>query len=495
MKKIKRFWRELSISKKVYFLIFYSTCIIFAVNMIIWNSAQGLITQIDSVYGSNVSLSDLQESLEAVQESMTAYLDNKTSSTMEQYFSDSARYSQLIQSLEKEISSKESRLMEKNIRCLSETYLALTNATVEAKRARNVEKYKADYEQSVALYGYIQTYIYSLNNSQFKKNANQYSVLLQAMGYTEGINFAIIAVMMLIEVLLLSAALKKITKPLSDLSRAAGEVAAGNFDTPLPESVNGDEVGTVVAAFTKMVISVRTYIEELKKSMQVQAELKQHELEMENNLKDAKLKYLQAQIHPHFLFNCLNAGVQLTMLEDAPKSYAYFQNMADFFRYNLKGQEEVTLEEEIKLIDQYMYILNVRYAGEIQYEKQIDESVLSLKMPSMVLQPIVENSVKYGIGELERDKKIEIEVTAMDKIVCICVRDNGVGISKEQIEKIMSGEHSEEQSQDSNGVGLANVISRLKLFYHTDEVVEINNLGHHVGTEVMLYLPLNQGEI
>lgn len=95
---------------------------------------------------------------------------------------------------------------------------------------------------------------------------------------------------------------------------------------------------------------------------------------MEAHLKDAKLKYLQAQINPHFLFNTLNAGAQLAMMEGADKTYQYVQNVADFFRYNVKRDDEpVTLSNEIELVDNYIYILNVRFSGEIKYRKNIDE--------------------------------------------------------------------------------------------------------------------------
>ena len=132
--------------------------------------------------------------------------------------------------------------------------------------------------------------------------------------------------------------------------------------------------------------------------MEIQQSLKEKELMMEAHLKDAQLKYLQAQINPHFLFNTLNAGAQLAMMEGADRTYDYVQNVAEFFRYNVKkGNETVTVREEIELVDNYIYILNVRFSGEIHYEKKIEESLLSIQMPGMILQPVVENCVNHGI--------------------------------------------------------------------------------------------------
>ena len=97
------------------------------------------------------------------------------------------------------------------------------------------------------------------------------------------------------------------------------------------------------------------------------------ELIMEGHLKDAQLKYLQAQINPHFLFNTLNAGAQLAMMEGADKTCLFVENMAEFFRYNLKKiSQDATIEEEINLVDSYVYILNVRFVGEIRFQKRIE---------------------------------------------------------------------------------------------------------------------------
>lgn len=436
----------LSIWKKVNLLIITCGITILLVNLIVWKNADDNVRKIDSVYGSNVSLNELQEKLEAVQEYMTAYLDDKTSDSMEAYYSAVEDYEVVIQELEEDATNSQSKLMEKNIRNLSETYLDMANETVEAKRARNVEKYKEDYEEAEELYSYIQTYVYSLNNAQFKNNAKQYHTLLETLHYTEWMNLVIM-------------------------------------------------IGVIVVVLFVISIVVRrmTYLEEVKESMRLENMLLEKEHEMENERKDAQLKYLQAQIHPHFLFNCLNAGAQLSMMENAPRSYEYTQNLAEFFRYNLKKKDEVTLAEELELIDHYIYILNVRFAGEIHYEKNVDQSLTDLRMPGMILQPIVENSVNYGIRDIIREKRIEIEVSAMDELVCICVRDNGIGISEEKIKEIMEGKNVKSKSSDSNGVGMTNVWNRLKLYYNTDEVMTIQSLGEDVGTEVMLYLPYNGG--
>lgn len=245
-----------------------------------------------------------------------------------------------------------------------------------------------------------------------------------------------------------------------------------------------------------MVISIREYIERIRLSMEVERNLKEKELMMEAHLKDAKLKYLQAQINPHFLFNTLNAGAQLAMMEGADRTYQYVQNMAEFFRYNVKkGDEIVTVLEEIELVDNYIYILNVRFSGEIHYEKKIDESLLNVKMPSMILQPIVENCVNHGIREMAGEGRIELSVYRIDDVVCISVRDNGIGMSQDTIDKVMNGTYREEElAVGSNGVGMDNVIARLKLFTESDDVMSIVSEGKNKGCEVIIYLQMKERE-
>ena len=111
--------------------------------------------------------------------------------------------------------------------------------------------------------------------------------------------------------------------------------------------------------------------------------------------------------------------------------------MADFFRYNIKKDKDVvTLKEEIELVDIYIYIINVRFAGEIQFTKDIDENLLSVKIPSMILQPIVENSINYGLRNIEWTKKIRLSVYELADYICVSVKDNGIGMSKEKIESV-----------------------------------------------------------
>jgi sensor histidine kinase YesM len=379
---------------------------------------------------------------------------------------------------------------------MSVNYLEITNNTIEYKRGRNVEKYKVSYEEAETIYQYINTYIYSLNNEQFKENTGNYQVLLSSLKYSEVINTGILIIVAIANIILIVLLTRKMINPLVKLAEAANRVANGQFDIELVRVESKDEIGVVTKAFNQMVLSIQNYIEQIKKSMELESSMKEKELMMENHLKDAQLKYLQAQINPHFLFNTLNAGAQLAMLEGADRTYLYIQNMADFFRYNVKrNQESVTLKEEIELVDSYVYILNVRFSGEIQFTKSIDTKYLNVQIPSMTLQPIVENCINYGIRNIDWEGVIELSVFREDSHICVSIRDNGVGMSQELIDKVMNSRLKERDvSKDSNGIGLDNVIGRLRLFYSCYDVLEITSVGKNMGTEVAIYIPILEGD-
>ena len=154
-----------------------------------------------------------------------------------------------------------------------------------------------------------------------------------------------------------------------------------------------------------------------------------------------------------------------------------------------KSEETVTVAEEVEMVDSYIYILNVRFAGDIRYEKRIDESLLSVEMPGMILQPIVENCVNHGIREMGDKGVIFLSLYEKEGRVCISVKDNGVGMSAETVEKVLAGTYREEErTTGSNGVGMDNVISRLKLFTGREDVISVTSAGAGMGTEVCLYL-------
>ncbi|MDE6386480.1 MAG: histidine kinase [Lachnospiraceae bacterium] len=487
---------DMSLQGKISSIYILTNLFVCLVNILLVLGINRMSGEMEMVYRDNLNLNELSESLDAVQNSMTDYLNAKTSDSLEEYYRSSQNYIQLVEGLEDEVSGVSFDRMKRNIKHMSGQYLEIADQTIDAKRGRNVEKYRARYESASQMYDYISTYIYSLNNQQFKNNSENYTELSQAFRLFETVGIAVIIVVIIANVCIITKLVGTIISPLKTLAKSADEVANGNFEVEIPEVQTRDEIGVLGRAFNQMVVSIREYIERIRHSMEVERVMKEKELLMEAHLKDAQLKYLQAQINPHFLFNTLNAGAQLAMLEGAERTYRYVQNMAEFFRYNVKkGDETVTVREEIELVDNYIYILNVRFSGDIHYEKKVDKSLLQVEMPSMILQPIVENCVNHGIREMAGEGRIWLKVYRIDDMVCISVRDNGIGMSEDTIDKVLAGTYREEElAAGSNGIGMDNVIARLKLFTECEDVMSIVSEGENHGTEFIIYLQMKERE-
>lgn len=488
---IKQKWYMATIRMKLVAVFMFTCSIVFVVNLFMYFNINASINKINEVYISNVNLNELSDALASVQSGMTDYIRTKNSEALQGYYSSEQGYSQLLNNLNTTITDNHRLLMEKNIKNMSETYLKIARETMQAKRARNVEKYNTNYEEASKLYLYINTYINSLNNEQFKFNSDNYKVLLISLHYLETIATATLIIVIIVNVFLIYILTHSITNPLIHLAKSANEVAKGNFDIQLEQVKTSDEVGVVSKAFNQMVLDIQAYIDKIRINLEAENIMKAKELTMAGHLKDAQLKYLQAQINPHFLFNTLNAGAQLAMMEGADKTCLFIENMADFFRYNIKKiNEDATLEEEIRLVDNYIYILNVRFSGEIHFEKTIDERVNKVRVPSMILQPIVENAINYGIRDVDWEGIIKLHVYQNDNQIYISIKDNGIGMDKNKIDSILKGEILEpDLSKNSNGIGLGNVINRLKLYYNCSDALEIKSEGKNQGTKVTIRIP------
>lgn len=480
----------ISLQVKISSIYIFTNLLVMVVNVVLLLGINNISNRLDMVYQDNLHLNELSDSLTVVQDNMTDYLSSKTSDSLENYYRSEQDYRVMLEDLNEEITGISFDRMERNIKHMSEDYLEEVGQTIEAKRGRNVEKYRVHYEKATQMYEYINTYISSLNMEKFRSNSEQYSALLQRFRQFEGTSLISMVLVMTSNVCIIISFVGTSIRPLKKLAGSADEVAKGNFDIELLPVESEDEVGVVTGAFNQMVVSIGKYIERIRESMEAERALKERELLMEAHLKDARLKYLQAQINPHFLFNTLNAGAQLAMMEGADRTYEYVQKVAQFYRYNMKKSEEtVTIEDEIEVVDYYVYILNVRFAGDIHYEKKIDPSLLGVEMPGMILQPIVENCVNHGIREMGSEGKISLSVYRVEDAVCISVKDNGIGMSREVIDKVMSGTYREEgMAAGSNGIGMDNVISRMKLFTKNEDVMAISSEGEGMGTEVFLYL-------
>lgn len=219
--------------------------------------------------------------------------------------------------------------------------------------------------------------------------------------------------------------------------------------------------------------------------------------ELDKSLKEAELKALQYQINPHFLFNALNTICRLAYIEGAEKTEEMGYAFSEMMRYILKKNTSqlMKLGEEVGHSNNYLKIQKIRLGDRLNYSINIPEKYYELSCPFMMLQPLVENSVKYVVEAREKGGAISINGYEDGQNFIIVVADDGEGIPQEKIHSILLNDKQSEDT-DSSGkeeIGLANVNERLIHFFGKDYGLNIISPSKDdIGTAVEIKLPLNK---
>ena len=198
-------------------------------------------------------------------------------------------------------------------------------------------------------------------------------------------------------------------------------------------------------------------------------------------LREYEIKALHSQINPHFLYNTLDTIIWMAEFEDNEKVISITKSLANYFRLSLSnGHEKIPLKDEIMHTKEYLFIQKQRYEDKLSYFFNIeDESLLSIEVPKIIIQPIVENSIYHGIKNLSGNGIITIDVYKQNSTVNISVKDNGIGFEKaKQFKKSKTG-----------GVGTQNVDKRIKFYYGKNYGVFINKNSKPEGAEVIIKIP------
>jgi len=197
------------------------------------------------------------------------------------------------------------------------------------------------------------------------------------------------------------------------------------------------------------------------------------ESELKALVKESELNSLKSQINPHFLFNSLNSISSLTMIQPA-KAQEMIIKLSDFLRYSISNKEEklTPLSEEISNINRYLDIEKIRFGKRLSIVQQVEPACLQLKLPGMILQPLVENAVKYGVYENTEESVV--------KIVCSC-NASALSIS------ISNAFDPDFVYKKGEGIGLRNIRSRLHIMYGRDDLLFIRK--DHRTFEVKVLFP------
>lgn len=469
-----------------------------ALNVYPYYSISVLMNRMSSAFELNVELNQLNNTLEQLNYAYENYLETKHSKNLDDYYRYSNKLLEQANAIRIDNAGMENILVMNDIKNMITNYQNEMDAAVMARRARMVDSYLYHYEESIKIRQYIVEYIQKLNNTMFFQNTDRYTSIRKSILLVQTLNIGIISAIFVLTIVLILWFTYRITKPIFELSKAADEITHGNFNVPRVLVTSNDEIGIMAEAFNRMTESIREHINEINEKAVLERRLQEKEMEnliIRTNLREAELHALQSQINPHFLFNTLNAGAQLAMMEGADRACSFIENAAELFRYNMRNLDKpVTIGDEIRNVENYMHLLDVRFADKLEFVMDKDESILNRKIPCMILQPIVENAYIHGVGDVEYMGRISLSAREEDGYAVISVKDNGKGMSGDKVREILNGDTLEKTDASgrheghTNGIGLNNIMSRLKIFYYREDILRIYSEPEK-GTEVVLYIP------
>lgn len=208
----------------------------------------------------------------------------------------------------------------------------------------------------------------------------------------------------------------------------------------------------------------------------VSRERAQREARLEARLSETRLQLLRMQLHPHFLFNALNA-VSALASSDRTAAANMLERLEEFFRFSVEGglSQEIRLDEELKFIESYLAIEKVRFGDRLQVEFEVDPETLPLFVPSLILQPLVENAIRHGISPRLQQGSVVIRTSVVDRQLILEVDDDGVGL----------------RMPVKEGVGIANTRNRMEHLYGRRQSLSIGPRDE-AGVSVRLVIPAHE---
>ena len=264
---------------------------------------------------------------------------------------------------------------------------------------------------------------------------------------------------------------KNVIYPIQRLVDSMAEVQNGWLHR-VSMNVNDDEIGLLKNRYNAMLIEINQLIDEL--------------LQKEKTLRMAELDALQEQMKPHFLYNTLDMIRYMALENRTDEVYNMLETLGNFYRRFLsKGSTDLSLGEEIEIVKSYLTLQRTRFEDIFTDEYEIEEGLSSIRVPRLILQPLVENSIYHGIRPKGEHGVIRVTVKRQEDFLFLSIYDNGIGMSAHQRELLFSG-------KDSRSFGFQGTIERIRYYYKTEDVFEIHSTeGEYC--EIILKLPLSNG--
>ena len=204
--------------------------------------------------------------------------------------------------------------------------------------------------------------------------------------------------------------------------------------------------------------------------------------QLQAELATAQLHALKMQLHPHFLFNTLNA-ISVLVHENPNVARRMVELLSDLLRYTLKnsGAQEVTLEQEMEFLKLYLEIEQTRFGERLRVSMNLAPETLTARVPNLILQPLVENAIHHGVAKRRGEGVIEINAARENGALRLSVRDNGYGLDKKE-------------ERNGSGLGLANTRARLQTLYGAQSELRLEQIAAG-GTRAEIVLPFHNSPL
>lgn len=279
---------------------------------------------------------------------------------------------------------------------------------------------------------------------------------------------------------------KVFISPLKVLEKLMKKVEEGNLNVKFDLKLN-DEIAVLGNSFNSMVDNLKLLIDENY--------LKQLELsEKEKTKEKLKYKVLQSQINPHFLFNTLNSIKWMAIINNAPKVADSIASLGHLLEAGIKRMDdEITVREELVYLQEYIDIMQLIHANKFDFQLDVKDEILDLKVLKLLLQPIVENAIIHGISKIKGRGKIQVIGYKKFRFLIFEIIDNGIGITSDAKRKLLSN-NEEPSSGKFNSLGINSIIQRIKTNYGSEYGLNIKSRKND-GTNIIIYLPVLKPEI
>ena len=486
---LRNIWLTISIKKKIG--IFTAMVILIMAlsatfSICIMNFSLG---GFNTILNDNSRCHDFQEALDLEIESFADYIRDATPDTRDQYVLSCVRTERCLRSLPFDYARIGTERYARTWSILNgyETYQAYRDelAETQVRESDFVERLYRVYKMQE----YLQTYARRLVQVTLKEGNDSYQEKVPVFYNMPYLILAISAVFMGFVMFLTKILSNALVSPAVLLAQCARKIAKNDFTGEDPSVENRDEMGELVRAFNKMKRSTKGYIDTLKENHRMSELLHREEIErveMEKQLSGARLELLKSQINPHFLFNTLNMIACMAKLEEAVTTERMISSMGSLFRYNLKTSEQiVTLARELKVVQDYMYIQQMRFGSRILYSCDLKVDAEQAMIPAFTLQPVVENAMVHGLAKKEQGGRVHVRIWEQGNRLVISVADTGLGMSEERLAEVT--EAMKERRTSRIGIGLGNIYKRIHMMYKQGEFRIASIEGR--GTVIQMFIP------